>query len=102
MYSTGRHRRQPSVRCHNEAPDLAPRRDHPELSEHLCVEVMRRQLDARGAEAGAGLSQQQVLTCLAPWMQNLSFAARWEGAPPPLDQPASAAAPPRILLKACK
>lgn len=49
-------------------------RDHPELSELLCVEMMRRQVDAVGKAA-----HPQVLTCLPPWMDNLSFAARWEG-----------------------
>lgn len=49
-------------------------RDHPELSELLCVEMMRRQLDSGGRAA-----QPQVLTCLPPWLDNLSFAARWEG-----------------------
>ena len=49
-------------------------RDHPELSELLCVEMMRRQLDTVGKAA-----HHQVLTCLPPWMDNLSFAARWEG-----------------------
>ncbi|KAL0053523.1 hypothetical protein WJX82_006983 [Trebouxia sp. C0006] len=49
-------------------------RDHPELSELLCVEMMTRQQDAVGRAA-----HHQVLTCLPPWMENLSFAARWEG-----------------------
>lgn len=53
-------------------------RDHPELSELLCVEMMNRQQDAVGKAA-----HHQVLTCLPPWMDNLSFAARWEGKPPP-------------------
>ena len=35
---------------------------------------MTRQLDAVGKAA-----HHQVLTCLPPWMDNLSFAARWEG-----------------------
>ena len=50
-------------------------RDHPELSEALCMEMMLRQLEA----AGAPQTHRQVLACLAPWMHNLSFAARWEG-----------------------
>ncbi|KAL3146697.1 hypothetical protein ABBQ32_000921 [Trebouxia sp. C0010 RCD-2024] len=49
-------------------------RDHPELSELLCVEMMRRQQDGGGKAA-----HHHVLTCLPPWMDNLSFAARWEG-----------------------
>ena len=52
-------------------------RDHPELSEVLCVELMTRQLEPGGSTE----LQHQVLSCLAPWMQNLSFAARWEGGP---------------------
>ena len=39
---------------------------------------MTRQLDGVGEAA-----HHQVLTCLPPWMENLSFAARWEGAPLP-------------------
>lgn len=54
-------------------------RDHPELSELLCVEMMRRQQDGGGKAA-----HHHVLTCLPPWMDNLSFAARWEGACVPL------------------
>ncbi|KAK9839278.1 hypothetical protein WJX81_005497 [Elliptochloris bilobata] len=50
-------------------------REHPELSEALCVEVMLRQLDSASAQA----LRHQVLTCLAPWMRNLTFAPRWEG-----------------------
>lgn len=50
-------------------------REHPELSEGLCVEMMTRQL----AESGAHTLQHQVLTALAPWMENLSFRPRWEG-----------------------
>ncbi|EIE19264.1 hypothetical protein COCSUDRAFT_48883 [Coccomyxa subellipsoidea C-169] len=53
-------------------------RDHPELSEPLCVELMNRQLEV-GGSPGSPQLQHQVLSCLAPWMQNLSFAARWEG-----------------------
>lgn len=59
----------------------ARRRDHPELTELLCVELMTRQLDAQSA---AALHQQHaMLACLVPWMENISFAARWEGDPPP-------------------
>lgn len=53
-------------------------RDHPELSEALCVELMTRQLEGSGSPGSPQL-QHQVLSVLAPWMQNLSFAARWEG-----------------------
>lgn len=50
-------------------------REHPELTELLCVEVMARQL-----QPYAAVHQHAVLAALAPWMKNLSFAARWEGA----------------------
>ena len=70
-----------SVSCSYALFDLRPKdgpgapcRDHPELSELLCVEMMNRQQDAVGKAA-----HHQVLTCLPPWMDNLSFAARWEG-----------------------
>jgi len=56
---------------------LPVRREHPELTEVLCVELMTRQLDAQGTTA---IQQHAMLACLAPWMENLSFAARWEGA----------------------
>lgn len=42
------------------------------------MELMTRQLESGGSTE----LQHQVLSCLAPWMQNLSFAARWEGAYP--------------------
>ena len=42
----------------------------------LCVELMTRQLDAQSTTA---IQQHAMLACLAPWMENLSFAARWEG-----------------------
>ena len=45
------------------------------MSEALCMEIMARQLEAPGAPQ----AHRQALACLAPWMQNLSFAARWEG-----------------------
>ena len=54
-------------------------REHPELTEVLCVELMTRQLDAQSATA---IQQHAMLACLAPWMENLSFAARWEGVRP--------------------
>lgn len=53
-------------------------RERPEMTELLCVEVMTRQL-----HASAAVHQHAVLAALAalaPWMDNLSFAARWEGA----------------------
>ena len=34
-----------------------------------------RQLEAPGSPQ----AHRQALACLAPWMDNLSFAARWEG-----------------------
>ena len=51
-------------------------RDHPEVSEALCVEMMTRQL----ASAGTSGLKHQVLSCLVPWMQNLSLTPRWKGA----------------------
>ena len=39
-------------------------KDQPELSEHLCEEIMQRQLEA---------AQHQVVTCMAPWIENLNF-----------------------------
>eukprot|EP00891_Asterochloris_glomerata_P001080 jgi/Astpho2/1080/fgenesh1_pg.00017_%23_19_t len=55
-------------------------RDHPELSELLCIEMLTRQLHSQGRSA-----QHQVLTCLAPWCENLSFAAQWQGNQQTLD-----------------
>ncbi|GFR48580.1 hypothetical protein Agub_g10483, partial [Astrephomene gubernaculifera] len=49
-------------------------RDHPELSEALCEEVMTRQL-----ECDDGLIQHPVLTSLAPWMENLVISFPWRG-----------------------
>ncbi|WIA40102.1 hypothetical protein OEZ86_013510 [Tetradesmus obliquus] len=49
-------------------------RDHPELSEALCEEMMTRQL-----ELADKVSQHPVLTCLGPWMENLTIAAHWKG-----------------------
>ncbi|KAK1325349.1 hypothetical protein QJS10_CPA01g00159 [Acorus calamus] len=43
-------------------------KDHPELSELLCEEIMQRQLDAVDI-----IAQHQVLTCMAPWFENLNF-----------------------------
>uniref|UniRef100_A0A2P2JFV4 Uncharacterized protein MANES_01G104900 n=2 Tax=Rhizophora mucronata TaxID=61149 RepID=A0A2P2JFV4_RHIMU len=43
-------------------------RDHPELSQLLCEEIMQRQLDAVDI-----IAQHQVLTCMAPWIENLNF-----------------------------
>ena len=65
---------------HGEMPGTLRRgcllcREHPELSEGLCVEMMTRQL----ADSGGHTLQHQVLTALAPWMENLSFRPRWEG-----------------------
>lgn len=60
-------------------------REHPELSEGLCVEMMTRQL----ADSGAHTLQHQVLTALAPWMENLSFRPRWEGSPHAFHLPGS-------------
>ena len=47
------------------------------MSDKLCVEMMTRHLD----NAGANGLQHQVLSCLTPWMQNLSFDPRWKGGP---------------------
>lgn len=43
-------------------------KDHPELSQLLCEEIMQRQLDAVDI-----IAQHQVLTCMAPWIENLNF-----------------------------
>ncbi|KAK4740478.1 hypothetical protein SAY87_032410 [Trapa incisa] len=43
-------------------------KDHPELSKLLCEEIMQRQLDAVDI-----IAQHQVLTCMAPWIENLNF-----------------------------
>ncbi|KAJ4967612.1 hypothetical protein NE237_019461 [Protea cynaroides] len=43
-------------------------KDHPELSQNLCEEIMQRQLDAVDI-----IAQHQVLTCMAPWIENLNF-----------------------------
>ncbi|EFJ49201.1 hypothetical protein VOLCADRAFT_117341 [Volvox carteri f. nagariensis] len=49
-------------------------REHPELSEALCEEMMTRQL-----ECNDGLIQHPVLTSLAPWMENLIISFPWRG-----------------------
>ena len=49
-------------------------RQHPELSEDLCVEMMTRQLDSEHSS-----TQHHVLQCLKPWMENLVFSKKWEG-----------------------
>ncbi|KAG6602549.1 Protein furry-like-like protein, partial [Cucurbita argyrosperma subsp. sororia] len=43
-------------------------KDHPGLSQLLCEEIMQRQLDAVDV-----IAQHQVLTCMAPWIENLNF-----------------------------
>ncbi|KAH6559063.1 hypothetical protein KP509_1Z029100 [Ceratopteris richardii] len=43
-------------------------KEHPELSEYLCEEIMQRQLDAVDM-----IAQHQVLTCMAPWIENLKL-----------------------------
>ncbi|KAL4581927.1 hypothetical protein LXL04_006461 [Taraxacum kok-saghyz] len=43
-------------------------KDHPELSQLLCEEIMQRQLDAVDI-----IAQHQVLTCMEPWIENLNF-----------------------------
>ncbi|KAK1383473.1 cell polarity protein mor2 [Heracleum sosnowskyi] len=43
-------------------------KDHPDLSQLLCEEIMQRQLDAVDI-----IAQHQVLTCMAPWIENLNF-----------------------------
>lgn len=43
-------------------------KEHPELSEYLCEEIMQRQLDAVDI-----IAQHQVLTCMAPWIENLQL-----------------------------
>ncbi|XP_019427586.1 PREDICTED: uncharacterized protein LOC109335831 isoform X2 [Lupinus angustifolius] len=49
-------------------------KDHPELSQLLCEEIMQRQLDAVDI-----IAQHQVLTCMAPWIENLNFWKLKEG-----------------------
>lgn len=49
-------------------------RDHPELSEALCEEMMTRQL-----ELADKVSQHPVLACLGPWMENLTISPHWRG-----------------------
>ncbi|KAG4395808.1 hypothetical protein GLYMA_19G037200v4 [Glycine max] len=49
-------------------------KDHPELSQLLCEEIMLRQLDAVDI-----IAQHQVLTCMAPWIENLNFWKLKEG-----------------------
>lgn len=58
----------------NPTPKLRSCRDRPELSEALCEEMMTRQL-----ELADKVSQHPVLTCLSPWMENLTIAAHWKG-----------------------
>ncbi|XP_058098054.1 uncharacterized protein LOC131243018 isoform X2 [Magnolia sinica] len=48
-------------------------KDHPDLSKYLCEEIMQRQLDAVDI-----IAQHQVLTCIAPWIENLNFLTLWE------------------------
>nr|ATG70920.1 ARM repeat superfamily protein [Callitropsis funebris] len=48
-------------------------KEHPELSELLCEEIMQRQLDAVDI-----IAQHQVLTCMAPWIENLNFVTLLE------------------------
>ncbi|KAL2624356.1 hypothetical protein R1flu_008601 [Riccia fluitans] len=48
-------------------------KEHPELSELLCEEIMQRQLDAVDI-----IAQHQVLTCMAPWIENLNFMMLWD------------------------
>ncbi|XXG72020.1 hypothetical protein AAC387_Pa07g1207 [Persea americana] len=48
-------------------------KDHPDLSKLLCEEIMQRQLDAVDI-----IAQHQVLTCIAPWIENLNFSTLWE------------------------
>ncbi|GKA17859.1 furry homolog-like protein [Tanacetum coccineum] len=43
-------------------------KNRPELSLLLCEEIMQRQLDAVDI-----IAQHQVLTCMAPWIENLDF-----------------------------
>ena len=62
-------------------------REHPEVSEELCVEMMTRQLAATGK---SGL-QHQVLSCLVPWMLNLVLS-------PPLER-CALCDPPALLVK---
>ncbi|KAF5834594.1 cell morphogenesis central region-domain-containing protein [Dunaliella salina] len=49
-------------------------RDHLELSEALCEEMMTRAL-----ECWDSTIQHPVLICLAPWMENLIISSHWKG-----------------------
>ncbi|KXZ50882.1 hypothetical protein GPECTOR_14g131 [Gonium pectorale] len=49
-------------------------REHPELSEAVCEEVVSRQL-----ECEEGRVAQPVLTSLAPWVENLVISFPWRG-----------------------
>ncbi len=60
-------------------------REHPEVSEALCVEMMTRQLGDEMANSSRKVVVHQVLMCLAPWMQNISLNVRWEGMYPSMD-----------------
>lgn len=47
-------------------------RDHPELSESLCVEMLGRQLRCAAL-------RHQVLSALLPWAENIQLSPRWQG-----------------------
>ena len=53
-------------------------REHPEVSEALCVEMMTRQLGDEQQNMTRKVVLNQILVCLAPWMQNIILNARWE------------------------
>ncbi|CAD7701683.1 unnamed protein product [Ostreobium quekettii] len=61
---------QDSCQCFQYQLSETLAREHPEVNEELCVELMTRQLSS---------ANQQVLLCLIPWMERLSFSSRWEG-----------------------
>lgn len=48
------------------------------MSEALCVEMMTRQLGDEQQNMTRKVVLNQILVCLAPWMQNIILNARWE------------------------
>ena len=54
-------------------------REHPEISEGLCIEMMTRQLAASLADVRFHSLQHHILTALTPWMENITFRVNWKG-----------------------
>ncbi|KAK9846072.1 hypothetical protein WJX84_000717, partial [Apatococcus fuscideae] len=53
-------------------------KEHPEVSEALCVEMMTRQLGDEQHNMTRKVVLNQILVCLAPWFTNITLNARWE------------------------